>query len=115
MFTLRISTNGQPDIVISNGALETIDGHLHYRNDGFNISPKCYTGATVDSVAADLRAVAGAAKVRKCKRTVSVRHPAAMVAAVDAIDADWQKWAAAGLSHMEMRNRAINHPAYLAA
>ena len=45
-------------------------------------------------------------------RTVRVRFPSALVAARDAIMADWQSWAAEGLSHPEMQHRAINHPAF---
>lgn len=116
IFALAICPNGQPCISTN---VRPFGGHVFYRNEGFDLAPKQYAGETLDGLLAQVKALAPDAKIRRLTRgstpRVSVRFPAALVARRDAIAADWQSWAAAGLSHDEMRHRAINHPAYRAA
>jgi hypothetical protein len=129
LYTLRIAINGQPSISADEVALHalattnatlvtsTIDGreyvtgrpHVSYGNDG----ERRVTGVT--GVAA-FRAVvkAAGARTRKTTRCIKVLPAAALLTARDTIDADWQRWAAAGLTHREMKIRGINHPAYRA-
>lgn len=111
MFTLRISSNGQPSIITD---VSGIDAYSHYKNDGVRFSLKTYNGMTRDGLAAIVKAAAPGSLVRKVRDGVMVRKPAAMVAACDEVDAAWQSWCREGLTHAEMRHRAINHPAYRA-
>jgi hypothetical protein len=111
MFTLRICTNGQPSIETDT---RMVPGYVHYRTDALDFTPKGYAGETVDAIAAVVAEVAPESKTRRVAKgsTLRVRFPASLVAARDAIDADWQTWASEGLSHREMQHRAINHPAF---
>ena len=109
MFSIRIHSNGEPSIHTTTGG---IAGYHYHRNDGVDFTPN--GGETVDSVREMVKSAEPSARVRIVSkgRTVRVRFPSALVAARDAIMADWQNWAAEGLSHPEMRHRAINHPAF---
>ncbi len=119
MFSIRVTTTGQADITTDVQALYAVIGdhamygsvHMHYQNDGFWLSSMVDRKVT----AAAIRAAFPAARVRIIKSGVRVRFPVAMMERVARLEADWQTWAAQGLSHREMQRRAINHPEYLAA
>ena len=111
MFTLRICTNGQPNIETDT---TKVPGYVFYRNDALDFAPKTYAGETMDGIAAAVALVAPESKTRRVQKgtTLRVRFPASLVAARNPIAADWQAWAAEGATHSEMQHRAINHPAY---
>ena len=111
---IRITRTGQPSITT-----ETIDIHKAagcdcygwYRNGGqYELSPKDHAPGklTLKEIGANLRAAFPGARVRVTSRRVKIAPPKALVARLDELEAAWQKMAAEGMGHADMRNRMIN-------
>ena len=111
--------NGQVSIHAATEAIHAVvPGHGFYRNGGrYDVVPH----GDLAVAAAAIRAAFPEARVTartltnhgRTRPTVSIRPPAAMEADVAALDTEWQAMVARGLSHREMVDVVINHPAYL--
>jgi len=119
IFTLRTYSNGQTSIHMDALTVHEALDHLgcygttfvFYRNNGFRVSPDLDKRAEARDI---LKALCPDSTVRITKYGVNVNYPAAMVEAHAELDADWQRMATSGMTHREMQNATINHPAFRA-
>ncbi len=113
---LKIARNGQPDLSADTIAIHAAAGcavHGFYRNGGrYDLEPVKGSDVTRREIGARIRAAFPAASVKVTARRVIVAPNLGTVFVAAALEDMWQRMAAKGTSHAEMRIAMINAPVY---